>query len=76
MTLPNIMRKRNRDIRSLKKLISFCDLDSIEMVEIGSYAGESTEIFSSIVKVIYAVDPWENGYDSWDQASWKIEMSQ
>lgn len=41
------------------------------MVEIGSYQGESTEIFcnnSSIAKV-YSVDPYLNGYDPDDAAS-------
>lgn len=35
------------------------------MVEIGSYQGESTEIFLSNlpkIKKLFAVDPWENGY--------------
>lgn len=31
------------------------------MVEIGSFAGESTAIFADNVKYIFAIDPWENG---------------
>ena len=35
------------------------------MAEIGSYAGESTELFlsSGRVKQIFAIDPWRGGYD-------------
>lgn len=39
------------------------------MVEIGSYAGESTIIFAKKVLKLYAVDPWMNGYDEGDLAS-------
>ena len=35
------------------------------MAEIGSYAGESTELFfkSGKVKQIFAIDPWKGGYN-------------
>src|SRR5262249_12660387 len=32
------------------------------MVEIGCYAGESTEVFASRCAVVYAVDPWSESY--------------
>lgn len=46
------------------------------MVEIGSYSGESTELFcmSGRVKTLYAVDPWQNGYDDKDEASYIRSM--
>ena len=39
-------------------------------VEIGSYAGESAEIFlkSNAFKKLYCIDPWEMGYDPNDFA--------
>jgi FkbM family methyltransferase len=31
------------------------------MIEVGSYAGESTEIFAQFCKTVYAIDPWLEG---------------
>jgi len=48
------------------------DLPSgLTMVEIGSYAGESAEMFlaSGKIDLFYAVDPWQGGYDDTDGAS-------
>jgi len=41
------------------------------MIEIGSYAGESTKLFfeSGKIKKLYAVDPWQAGYNDTDNAS-------
>ena len=39
------------------------------MVEIGSYAGDSAQIFAPACKELYCVDPWQNGYDPNDAAS-------
>ena len=40
-------------------------------IEIGSYRGESAEIFlkSNAFKTLYCIDPWIPGYDSRDQTS-------
>jgi len=45
------------------------------MIEIGSYQGESTEVFSKLFDKIYAVDPWKNGYDLNDISSYATDMS-
>lgn len=41
------------------------------MIEVGSYSGESADIFCSTgkVKTIWCIDPWIGGYDSGDAAS-------
>ena len=41
------------------------------MVEVGSYAGESADIFAQSPKIsqIWCIDPWTPGYDSTDVAS-------
>lgn len=46
------------------------------VIEIGSYAGESAEIFlkSGKVSTIICIDPWENGYDNTDESSFKAPM--
>jgi len=70
------MRKRGNLRQGLLDLIDYIDLSSADMVEIGCYVGESTEIFakSGKFKKIYAVDPWKNGYDDKDIASKQMSM--
>jgi len=50
------------------------DLKDLDMIEIGSYAGDSSEIFAQNVRNIICVDPYENGYDDNDESSRKIPM--
>ncbi len=45
-----------------------------KVVEIGSYAGNSTEIFAKNFDIVYAIDPFVNGYDDNDASSYKIPM--
>ena len=65
------MRKKEAMRNGLIDLIKFIPLDKINMVEIGSYAGESADIFASDpkTKTIWCVDPWLPGYDENDAAS-------
>lgn len=51
------------------------NLKNKTMIEIGSYQGESTEVFAKTFGKIYAVDPWQNGYDQSDHSSYVTEMS-
>lgn len=57
------LRSKPKHINGLKELIR--DLPEGSMAEIGVYQGESTEVFVKSGKFdpIYAVDPWENGFD-------------
>jgi hypothetical protein len=57
-------------VNGLKDLINNLP-SNIIMIEIGSYCGESTEIFlqSGKIKMIYCIDPWETDYDDNDDAS-------
>lgn len=50
--------------------------EDVVMAEIGSYAGDSAEIFASYFKLVYCIDPWMNGYDSTDAASYQFPMEQ
>lgn len=51
--------------------------NDIVMLEVGVYRGESTSIFlsSGKIKTIHCVDPWQNGYDVNDIASYHTDMS-
>lgn len=77
MNFPYIMRSTSRQIDGLKDLISFIKLKDIVMAEIGCYAGESTAIFcsSNKIKTVYCIDPWLNGYDDTDIASYHTDMN-
>lgn len=65
------MREKQQERDALKQLIDQTYLDKIVMIEVGSYAGESADIFASTgkVKTLYCIDPWKSGYDSRDIAS-------
>jgi predicted O-methyltransferase YrrM len=60
-----LMRQDKNGIDGLKKLISHLP-DNITGIEIGCYAGESTEIFASSgkFKKLYCVDFWKDGFYS------------
>jgi len=64
--------------QGLKDLIEyiqiFRDTARMTMVEIGSYVGDSAEIFADYFKTVYCVDPWQNDYDINDAASWQHNM--
>ena len=64
-------------IEGLKNLCDKYLKPNSVIVEIGSYAGESAEIFleSGKVSKIICIDPWENGYDNSDESSYKAPMS-
>lgn len=67
--------------QSQEGLMDFCDTmktklpPNFTMVEIGCYAGESTQLFSQYAGKVYAVDPWVNGYDEEDLSSGIYKMS-
>ena len=66
-----LMRPDDISRSGLAELISELNHNNIVMVEIGSYRGESAEIFLETNKVakIYCVDPWKMFYDPDDGAS-------
>lgn len=42
---------------------SYQDTKELSMIEIGSYVGESTELFSKYFKNVISIDPFINDYD-------------
>lgn len=44
------------------------------MAEIGSFVGDSTEIFSECALKVHCIDPWLNGYDDNDPSSYRWPM--
>ena len=71
-----VMRSR-KGLYGLQQLLDYIKVEDLVMVEIGCFTGESTEVFCSSdkVKMLYAVDPWESGYDTNDTAS-EVDMKQ
>ena len=57
--------------QGLLDLIAWLPGTNIKMVEVGSYAGASADLFASSDKIgqIWCVDPWMAGYDPSDDAS-------
>ncbi len=74
---PKLYMRSDDDRYALKSMIAATGLTDIVMAEVGSYNGESTEVFadSDKVRIVYAVDPWVNGYDPNDPASMEVDMA-
>lgn len=64
----------------LRELIAymntFSDTNKMQMIEIGSYAGESTEIFCQNFKFVVTIDPYIDGYDKSDLACQHAPMEE
>jgi hypothetical protein len=54
----------------------FSNTKEMSMVEIGSYAGESTEFFSNHFKSVLSVDPHLNDYDPNDPACHHLDFNE
>ena len=66
------MRELTKQRDGLIELLEFTKLDGMVMIEVGSFAGESAEVFASSGKVrqLWCIDPWKSGYDENDIESW------
>jgi predicted O-methyltransferase YrrM len=53
----------------------FSDTSKMKMVEIGSYAGESTQIFANHFKEVIAIDPFLNDYDLNDITCYHMDLN-
>ena len=69
--------RRNAFTIFINKLI---DLNKKDMtgIEIGCYAGESTERFinSGLFKIFYCIDAWTNGFDPRDGANNSVQLAE
>ena len=54
---------------------TFSDTKEMTIIEIGSYAGESTEIFAQNFKSVIAIDPFMNDYDPNDPACSYMDLT-
>lgn len=52
----------------IKYVNTFSNTNDMVMIEIGSYAGESTELFAKNFKKVISIDPYINDYDKNDPA--------
>ena len=53
----------------------FSETKNMNMIEIGSYAGESTKIFSEHFKTVLSIDPYLNDYDVKDPACSYMDLN-
>jgi hypothetical protein len=65
-------------INDLIELLQNIEGSDLTLVEVGSFEGESMEIFakSGKFKKIYCVDPWQNGYDETDTSNNMVENAE
>jgi hypothetical protein len=61
-------------LQDLCNYVKRIDPSIMKVVEIGSYVGDSTEVFAKNFEKVIAIDPWENGYDPNDASSYKYPM--
>jgi hypothetical protein len=59
-------------INSIKK---YRDTKDMTMIEIGSYAGESTRLFADEFKTVISIDPFMNDYDVNDPACHHMDLT-
>jgi hypothetical protein len=45
-----------------------------KVIEVGSYVGDSTEVFAKNFEKVISIDAWKNGYDDNDASSYKYPM--
>ena len=69
--MTKLLRSYPGQINDLIELLTQIEGENLTLVELGSFMGESMEIFASSnkFKKIYCVDPWKNGYDNTDFSS-------
>ena len=74
-----VMRPRDY-VRGLQDLVNehLTGKSNLVGVEIGSFQGESAEIFlqSNAFQKLYCIDAWANGYDSTDAASYQADLAE
>lgn len=74
MNLKTVMRNEPAKV-GLRELCedikNYTGKKDIVFVEVGSYMGESAEVFAQELPeaTIYCIDPWQSGYDNKDSAS-------
>jgi hypothetical protein len=74
MELKTVMRPEHGKVglRELSNDIkNYFNTDNLLFVEVGSYMGESAEVFAQELPnaIIYCIDPWKGNYDEKDAAS-------
>jgi len=79
MTVNPLIFKTRKSDESKKAIKKICNLlpENSKVIEIGSYAGECTELFLKSKKIseIFCIDPYENYFDNNDLTSHICSMS-
>lgn len=72
-----VMRPEFSGLQELVDYINqFVNTKELSMIEIGSYAGDSTEFFSKHFKSVLSVDPYLNNYDPNDPACHHLDFNE
>lgn len=74
----HLLRPSENCKQGLVDLVNFIGCENLTMLEVGSYNGESAQVFlnTNAFSSIYCLDAWEGGYDSRDWASNNIANSE
>lgn len=74
------IRKSKHAITGLVEMVEYIKNNSdiavsdMTMAEIGSYVGDATKVFAEHFGKVICIDPFINGYDDKDSASFKYDM--
>jgi hypothetical protein len=63
-------------IEMIEHINQFSNTKEMSMIEIGSYAGDSTEFFTNHFKSVLSVDPHLNNYDPNDPACYHLDFNE
>lgn len=66
---------RNGLLDMIEYINNKCATREMSMIEIGSYAGESTTIFANHFKNVLAIDPFIDGYDINDATCHHLDLN-
>jgi hypothetical protein len=66
--------KLSKRMAEIAKVIQCISEPRKKVVEIGSYAGSAMMGFAEHFQKVYAVDPWQNGYDNDQSCSYVVPM--
>lgn len=74
ISIRNAKNAKQGLIDMIEYIGQFINVSESRIVEIGAYVGDATNIFAQHFKEVFVIDPWKNGYDDKDAASYQHDM--